>query len=82
MMEAIQAEETVSSNVIKMVILDEFRKELAKKKKIEKKKSSSASETANGSNNNKSWIIANTDNNLERHVVELNQYIYQMQWCI
>jgi hypothetical protein len=45
--EAIQAEGTVSSKVIKVMILDEVRKELAKKKKLEKKKSTSAPEKTN-----------------------------------
>ena len=41
--EAIQAEGTVNSKVIKVMILDEVRKELAKKKKLESKKSTSTS---------------------------------------
>ena len=47
MTEVIQAEGTASSVIIKVVILDEVRKELERKKKLEKKKSTSASATAN-----------------------------------
>ena len=45
--EAIQAEGTVSSKVIKMVILEEVRRALARKKKLDKKEQTSVSATAN-----------------------------------
>ena len=45
--EAFQAEGTVSSKGIKVMILNEARKELTKKKKLEKKEPSSSSATAN-----------------------------------